>query len=220
MVGVRHRGGDDVALAWLERGRCRGGRRAAAEGRAPRASPPRWARAVDRRACRVLRRLERVPRAGRPGAIPADAVGRLEKFVELLRTALRRLHVAGTFVRQFARFAWASVSRCDRRAARAADGLVSRLDAIVSPLFDALRFVAPIAWVPFAALWFGTGIGGPVLIIFSGAFPPCLINAYRGAKYVDPRLSRRRKRSARGIGGSLPRCCCRLQCPRSSPACE
>lgn len=62
------------------------------------------------------------------------------------------------------------------------------LDAIVSPLFDALRFVAPIAWVPFAALWFGTGIGGPVLIIFSGAFPPCVINAYRGAKYVESRF--------------------------------
>jgi NitT/TauT family transport system permease protein len=62
------------------------------------------------------------------------------------------------------------------------------LDAIVSPLFDALRFVAPIAWVPFAALWFGTGIGGPVLVIFTGAFPPCLINAYRGARYVDPWL--------------------------------
>ena len=62
------------------------------------------------------------------------------------------------------------------------------LDAIVSPLFDALRFVAPIAWVPFAALWFGTGIGGPVLVIFTGAFPPCVINAYRGARYVDQRL--------------------------------
>jgi NitT/TauT family transport system permease protein len=62
------------------------------------------------------------------------------------------------------------------------------LDGVVSPLFDALRFVAPIAWVPFAALWFGTGIGGPVLIIFSGAFPPCVINAYRGAKFVEPRL--------------------------------
>ena len=59
------------------------------------------------------------------------------------------------------------------------------LDVIVTPLFDALRFVAPIAWVPFAALWFGTGIGGPIMIIFSGAFPPCLINAYRGARFVD-----------------------------------
>ena len=44
------------------------------------------------------------------------------------------------------------------------------LDGIVSPLFDALRFVAPIAWVPFAALWFGTGIGGPVLVIFPAPF--------------------------------------------------
>ncbi len=61
------------------------------------------------------------------------------------------------------------------------------LDEVVSPLFDALRFIAPVAWVPFAALWFGTGIGGPTLIIFAGAFPPCLINAYRGTKNVDVR---------------------------------
>ena len=59
------------------------------------------------------------------------------------------------------------------------------VDRLVSPLFEAVRFVAPIAWVPFAALWFGTGIGGPVLIIFMGALPPVLINTYRGAKYVD-----------------------------------
>ncbi len=59
------------------------------------------------------------------------------------------------------------------------------VDRIVSPAFDAVRFVAPIAWVPFAALWFGTGIGGPVLIIFMGAFPPVLINTHRGARQVD-----------------------------------
>jgi ABC-type nitrate/sulfonate/bicarbonate transport system permease component len=59
------------------------------------------------------------------------------------------------------------------------------IDRLVTPLFEAVRFVAPIAWVPFAALWFGTGIGGPVLIIFMGAFPPVLINTYRGAKNVD-----------------------------------
>ena len=62
------------------------------------------------------------------------------------------------------------------------------LDDIVAPVFEAFRFVAPIAWVPFAALWFGTGIGGPILIIFSGAFPPCVINAHRGARLVEPRL--------------------------------
>jgi len=72
------------------------------------------------------------------------------------------------------------------------------LDYIVAPLFEVLRFIAPIAWVPFAALWFGTGIGGPVLIIFTGAFPPCVVNAYRGAKFVDAYLVE----AARTLGAS------------------
>jgi NitT/TauT family transport system permease protein len=88
------------------------------------------------------------------------------------------------------------------------------LDAIVSPLFDALRFVAPIAWVPFAALWFGTGIGGPVLIIFSGAFPPCVINAYRGARYVEPRFIE----AAQTLGASPLRMITEVLLPASVPS--
>jgi ABC-type nitrate/sulfonate/bicarbonate transport system permease component len=88
------------------------------------------------------------------------------------------------------------------------------LDAMVSPLFDALRFVAPIAWVPFAALWFGTGIGGPVLIIFSGAFPPCVINAYRGAKYVELRFIE----AARTLGAGNLRIITEVLLPSSVPS--
>jgi ABC-type nitrate/sulfonate/bicarbonate transport system permease component len=88
------------------------------------------------------------------------------------------------------------------------------LDAIVTPLFDALRFVAPIAWVPFAALWFGTGIGGPVLIIFSGAFPPCVINAYRGARYVEPRLIE----AAQTLGTTHTRMILEVLLPASVPS--
>jgi len=62
------------------------------------------------------------------------------------------------------------------------------LDRAVAPVFEGLRFIAPIAWLPFAVLWFGTGIGGPLLIIFSGAFPACVINSYRGAKMTEPYL--------------------------------
>jgi NitT/TauT family transport system permease protein len=93
-------------------------------------------------------------------------------------------------------------------------GWFRTLDAIVSPLFDALRFVAPIAWVPFAALWFGTGIGGPVLIIFSGAFPPCVINAYRGAKYVEPRFIE----AARMLGASNLRIVAEVLFPSAIPS--
>ena len=67
-------------------------------------------------------------------------------------------------------------------------GRYRAIDDIVSPIFEGLRFIAPLAWVPFAALWFGTGIGGPVMVIFAGAFPPCVINAYRGAQLVEARL--------------------------------
>lgn len=93
-------------------------------------------------------------------------------------------------------------------------GWFRQLDAVVTPLFDALRFVAPIAWVPFAALWFGTGIGGPVLIIFSGAFPPCVINAYRGAKYVEIRYIE----AARTLGAGNLRIITEILLPASVPS--
>ena len=88
------------------------------------------------------------------------------------------------------------------------------LDDIVTPMFDALRFIAPIAWVPFAALWFGTGIGGPIMIIFAGAFPPCLINAYRGAKFVEPRLIE----AARMLGTGNFRMITEILLPASVPS--
>ncbi len=88
------------------------------------------------------------------------------------------------------------------------------LDNVVSPLFDSLRFIAPIAWVPFAALWFGTGIGGPTMIIFAGAFPPCLINAYRGARFVETRYIE----AAQVYGASGPRIVLEVLLPASLPA--
>jgi ABC-type nitrate/sulfonate/bicarbonate transport system permease component len=88
------------------------------------------------------------------------------------------------------------------------------LDDIVTPIFDGLRFIAPIAWVPFAALWFGTGIGGPVMIIFAGAFPPCLINAYRGARFVEPRFIE----AARMLGTGNLRTLVEIILPASVPS--
>lgn len=88
------------------------------------------------------------------------------------------------------------------------------LDDVVTPFFEGLRFVAPIAWVPFAGLWFGTGIGGPTLVIFSGAFAPCLINAYRGAKFADKRLIE----AARTLGASGPRVVAEVLLPASIPS--
>ena len=88
------------------------------------------------------------------------------------------------------------------------------IDRFVTPAFEAVRFVAPIAWVPFAALWFGTGIGGPVLIIFMGAFPPVLINTYRGAKQVD----RKYIEAAQMLGASSYRAMTEVLLPAAVPS--
>ena len=112
-----------------------------------------------------------------------------ERFVALMTTPFAGgtllAHLASSVQRFFTGFLLAAVVGVPLGLMM---GWSRLLDDIVTPIFDGLRFIAPIAWVPFAALWFGTGVGGPILIIFAGAFPPCLINAYRGARYVDARL--------------------------------
>lgn len=88
------------------------------------------------------------------------------------------------------------------------------LDDIVSPLFEAYRYVAPLAWVPFAALWFGTGIGGPTMVIFAGAFAPCVVNAYRGAQLVERQLTE----AAQTLGASGPRILREVLLPGALPS--
>jgi NitT/TauT family transport system permease protein len=88
------------------------------------------------------------------------------------------------------------------------------LDYIVTPLFEAYRYVAPLAWVPFAALWFGTGIGGPIMVIFAGAFAPCVVNAYRGAQLVERQLTE----AAQTLGASGPRILREVLLPGALPS--
>ena len=64
-------------------------------------------------------------------------------------------------------------------------GRSKKLEWAIAPLFEAFRFIPPIAWVPFAIFWFGTGFLSPTLVIFAGAFAPCVLNSYRGARQIE-----------------------------------
>jgi NitT/TauT family transport system permease protein len=88
------------------------------------------------------------------------------------------------------------------------------LDAILSPIFEGYRYIAPLAWVPFAALWFGTGIGGPIMVIFTGALAPCLLNAYRGAHQVERHLTE----AARTLGAGGLRIMLEVLLPGALPS--
>ena len=62
------------------------------------------------------------------------------------------------------------------------------VDAVVSPIFNLLRPIPPIGWIPLAILWFGIYEQSKYFIIFIGAFVPFVMNTYIGAKRVDRKL--------------------------------
>lgn len=119
----------------------------------------------------------------------APPVAIFQRFYEMLVTPFAGStlgwHVATSLGRFFAGFALAVAIGVPLGIAMS---WFPVLDAAVVPFFNLFRFIAPIAWVPFAVLWFGIGIGGPVLIIFSGAFAPCVIGSYAGGRLTDTRL--------------------------------
>lgn len=55
-------------------------------------------------------------------------------------------------------------------------------DLIVTPLFDLIRPVPTIAWIPLMIIWFGIGLQAKAAIVFMSAFTPMVINSYSGIK--------------------------------------
>ena len=55
-------------------------------------------------------------------------------------------------------------------------------EGLVNPIFELIRPVPPIAWIPLSILWFGIGLPAKSFIIFLTAFVPCVLNSYTGIK--------------------------------------
>jgi len=62
------------------------------------------------------------------------------------------------------------------------------IDRLVNPIFQIVRPIPPLAWIPLAIVWFGIGTASKVFVIWLSAFVPSLINTYIGMKMVDPVL--------------------------------
>ena len=56
------------------------------------------------------------------------------------------------------------------------------------PVFEAIRPIPPIAWIPLITMWFGIGELPKIIIIFLGTFVPIVVNSYTGVAMV-PRLN-------------------------------
>lgn len=67
-------------------------------------------------------------------------------------------------------------------------GWFKYVSAIFKPIFDMLRPIAPLAWIPLSILWFGIGEKYKYFLIFIAAFVPFTLNAFAGASHVDKQL--------------------------------
>lgn len=59
-------------------------------------------------------------------------------------------------------------------------------DKFFRPIFNLIRPISPIAWIPIFILWFGIGLGPKTAMIFLSTFVPSVINAYAGIKSASP----------------------------------
>lgn len=59
------------------------------------------------------------------------------------------------------------------------------VDRFVRPLFDLIRPIPGLAWIPMFILLFGIGITSKALVIFLGALIACVVNSYTGIQQTQ-----------------------------------
>ena len=59
------------------------------------------------------------------------------------------------------------------------------VDRFVRPLFDLIRPIPGLAWIPMFILLFGIGITSKALVIFMGALIACVVNSYTGIQQTQ-----------------------------------
>ena len=67
---------------------------------------------------------------------------------------------------------------------------MGRVDAVyhtLNPLFQIMRPISPIAWIPLAILWFGVGEVSPIFLIFIAAVFPMIVQTAAGVHTIERR---------------------------------
>jgi len=69
-------------------------------------------------------------------------------------------------------------------------GRVSAVYTTLNPVFQMLRPISPIAWIPLAILWFGVGNASPIFLIFIAAVFPMIVQTAAGVHTIEQRYLR------------------------------
>jgi NitT/TauT family transport system permease protein len=60
----------------------------------------------------------------------------------------------------------------------------------LNPIFQILRPISPIAWIPIAILWFGVGNASPIYLIFIASVFPMIVQTTSGVHTIEKRFLR------------------------------
>jgi NitT/TauT family transport system permease protein len=60
----------------------------------------------------------------------------------------------------------------------------------LNPIFQMLRPISPIAWIPIAILWFGVGNASPIYLIFISSIFPMVVQTTNGVHTIERRYLR------------------------------
>lgn len=66
-------------------------------------------------------------------------------------------------------------------------GRVNGAYTTLNPVFQILRPISPIAWIPLAILWFGVGNASPVFLIFIASVFPLIVQTAAGVHTIEQR---------------------------------
>jgi len=67
-------------------------------------------------------------------------------------------------------------------------GRVTAVYLTLNPIFQILRPISPIAWIPIAILWFGIGNASPVFLIFIASVFPMIVQTASGVHTIEHRF--------------------------------
>ena len=67
-------------------------------------------------------------------------------------------------------------------------GWYGGFESFIRPIFELIRPIPPVSWIPLTIVWLGIGLPAKAFIVFFSAFVPCVINAYTGIKQTSPVL--------------------------------
>lgn len=67
-------------------------------------------------------------------------------------------------------------------------GWYNVIEGVTRPIFELIRPIPAVAWIPLTIFWFGIGISGKIFIIFLSGIVPCVINSFVGVRLTNPSL--------------------------------